>query len=180
MPDGQQPPRNQQEARSVLPCRVPGGGGRARLCRHLDLGPLASGTETVNFCWVSGAVEAGRPRHSGRSQRRGIAPDVRVLSGGLRAGTCPLPETCSLCCVLCPHAPHGMAFSPPCPSTPGPGPLPPGSLWNIPSSLDTNSPCVNHISQHLFLIQVCPSVDSFMTLPCPRPLQETTRNILEV
>lgn len=60
----------------------PAGFRGAGLCQHLDLGPLASRTETINFCWLSGAVEAGKPRHSGRSQRWDIAPNVGVLSGG--------------------------------------------------------------------------------------------------
>lgn len=122
----------------------PAGFRGAGLCQHLDLGPLASRTETINFCWLSGAVEAGQLRHSGRSQRWDIAPNVGVLSGGF-------PRTCSLCRHLCPHKPHGMTFSPPRPSMPGLGPLPPGSFWNIPSSLDTNGACVNHVRQHLFV-----------------------------
>lgn len=74
--------------------------------------------------------------------------------------------------------PHGMAFSPPHPSTPRPGPLPPGSLWNVPSSPDTSGAAGNHGSQHLLLIQVCPSVDGFMNLPPPpRDNREYSRSV---
>lgn len=71
-----------------------------------------------------------------------------------------------------------MAFSPPHPSTPRPGPLPPGSLWNVPSSPDTSGAAGNHGSQHLLLIQVCPSVDGFMNLPPPpRDNREYSRSV---
>lgn len=108
------PPRPARGRRS-RPCRFLGGG---RLCRHLDLGRPASRTETIG--WSSGAVKAGKPHHSGRSQCWDRALNVTVLPGGLGAGTCPL-NVFSLPSPLSPHATrHGLLPASPINAQAGP------------------------------------------------------------
>lgn len=108
------PPRPARGRRS-RPCRFLGGG---RLCRCLDLGRPASRTETIG--WSSGAVKAGKPHHSGRSQCWDRALNVTVLPGGLGAGTCPL-NVSSLPSPLSPHATrHGLLPASPINAQAGP------------------------------------------------------------
>lgn len=112
--DCQQPPETSQR-QEESPLQVSGGGG---LCRHLDLGRPASRTETIG--WSSGAVKAGKPHHSGRSQCWDRALNVTVLPGGLGAGTCPL-NVFSLPSPLSPHATrHGLLPASPINAQAGP------------------------------------------------------------
>lgn len=108
-------PRDQPEAGGVAPAGFWGGG---QLCRRLDLGRPASRTETIG--WSSGAVKAGKPHHSGRSQCWDRALNVTVLPGGLGAGTCPL-NVFSLPSPLSPHATrHGLLPASPINAQAGP------------------------------------------------------------